>query len=77
MIPLVTADRFIEAGAEIGLILLLFSLGLEYSARELVGSLRSNATVGAVDLVLNFTPGFVAGLAARLGPRPGRCSSAA
>ena len=27
LIPLVTADRFIAAGAEIGLILLLFSLG--------------------------------------------------
>ncbi|MGH2659030.1 MAG: cation:proton antiporter [Actinomycetota bacterium] len=62
LIPLVTADEFIEAGAEIGLILLLFSLGLEYSARELVGSLRSTALVGGLDLVLNFTPGFVAGL---------------
>ena len=62
VIPLVTVDEFIEAGAEIGLILLLFSLGLEYSARELVDSLRSNATVGMWDLVLNFTPGLVAGL---------------
>jgi len=62
VIPLVTADEFIEAGAEIGLILLLFSLGLEYSARELVESLRSTAVVGGLDLLLNFTPGFVAGL---------------
>lgn len=62
VIPLVTADEFIEAGAEIGLILLLFSLGLEYSARELVESLRSTAVVGGLDLVLNLTPGFVAGL---------------
>lgn len=62
VIPLVTADEFIEAGAEIGLILLLFSLGLEYSARELVASLRSTAFVGALDLVLNFTPGLVAGI---------------
>jgi CPA2 family monovalent cation:H+ antiporter-2 len=62
LIPLVTADEFIAAGAEIGLILLLFSLGLEYSARELVDSLRSTTAVGGVDLVLNFTPGFVAGL---------------
>ena len=37
VIPLVTADEFIAAGAEIGLILLLFSLGLEYSASELRG----------------------------------------
>jgi CPA2 family monovalent cation:H+ antiporter-2 len=62
LIPLVTADEFIAAGAEIGLILLLFSLGLEYSARELVDSLRSTMTVGGIDLVLNFTPGLVAGL---------------
>jgi CPA2 family monovalent cation:H+ antiporter-2 len=60
--PLVTANRFIEAGAEIGLILLLFSLGLEYSARELVGALRSTVTVGVLDLGLNFLPGLLAGL---------------
>ena len=62
VVPLVTADEFIAAGAEIGLILLLFTLGLEYSARELVDALRENATVGVVDLVANFLPGFAAGL---------------
>jgi monovalent cation:H+ antiporter-2, CPA2 family len=62
VIPLVTAHEFIEAGAEIGLILLLFSLGLEYSASELVGSLRSTAVIGGLDLLLNFTPGLVGGL---------------
>ncbi|MGH2589705.1 MAG: cation:proton antiporter [Actinomycetota bacterium] len=62
VIPLVTADEFIEAGADIGLILLLFSLGLEYSARELVGSLRSTTGVGVLDLVFNLTPGVAAGL---------------
>lgn len=62
VIPLVTADEFIEAGAEIGLILLLFSLGLEYSASELLESLRSTAVIGGMDLLLNFTPGFLAGL---------------
>lgn len=70
VIPLVTADEFIAAGAEIGLILLLFSLGLEYSARELVASLRSTALVGGLDLVLNFTPGFVAGLLLGWDPVP-------
>jgi CPA2 family monovalent cation:H+ antiporter-2 len=62
VIPLVTADEFIEAGADIGLILLLFSLGLEYSARELVDSLRSTTGVGVLDLVCNLTPGVAAGL---------------
>lgn len=62
VIPLVTAEEFIEAGADIGLILLLFSLGLEYSARELVDSLRSTTGVGVLDLVFNLTPGVAAGL---------------
>ncbi len=62
VVPLVTADEFIAAGAEIGLILLLFTLGLEYSARELVDALRENSAVGVVDLVANFLPGFAAGL---------------
>jgi CPA2 family monovalent cation:H+ antiporter-2 len=57
IVPLVTADRFIAAGAEIGLILLLFSLGLEYSARELVDAVRTSSRVGAMDLLLNSTPG--------------------
>jgi CPA2 family monovalent cation:H+ antiporter-2 len=49
--PLVTAEGFIEAGAEIGLILLLFTLGLEYSTRELVDALRASTTAGALDAV--------------------------
>ncbi|MFL6217888.1 MAG: cation:proton antiporter [Actinomycetes bacterium] len=62
LLPLVTAQEFIEVGAEVGVILLLLLLGLEYSASELVGSLRSAAPAGLVDLVLNFAPGVVAGL---------------
>jgi CPA2 family monovalent cation:H+ antiporter-2 len=68
VIPLVTADEFIEAGADIGLILLLFSLGLEYSARELVDSLRSTTEVGTLDIVFNLTPGIAAGLLLGWGP---------
>jgi CPA2 family monovalent cation:H+ antiporter-2 len=62
LLPLVTTAQFIEIGAEIGLILLLLSLGLEYSARELVSTLRAQAPVGFVDVVLNFSPGLLAGL---------------
>jgi CPA2 family monovalent cation:H+ antiporter-2 len=71
LIRLVTAEDFVAAGAEIGLILLLFSLGLEYSARELIDAVRSNVVVGAVDLVANFTPGLVAGLVLGWGFVPG------
>jgi CPA2 family monovalent cation:H+ antiporter-2 len=62
LLPLVTAQEFIEVGAEVGVILLLLMLGLQYSASELLGSLRAAAPAGVVDLVLNFTPGVAAGL---------------
>ena len=62
LFPLVTTAEFIEIGAEIGLILLLLSLGLEYSARELVSTLKAQAPAGVVDAALNFSPGFLAGL---------------
>ena len=63
ILPLITAKEFIEFGAEIGVILLLFMLGLEYSARQLTLELRRHAPAGLVDLVLNFTPGFIMALA--------------
>lgn len=62
LLPLVTASEFIEVGAEVGVILLLLLLGLEYSASELLGTLRTAAPAGLVDLGLNFTPGLLAGL---------------
>lgn len=62
LLPLVTSEEFIEVGAELGVIFLLLMLGLEYSARELVAGVRAVAPSGLIDLVFNFTPGFVAGL---------------
>ena len=62
LLPLVTAHEFIEIGADVGVILLLLLLGLEYSAAELTASLRAGAPAGLVDLGLNFTPGLAAGL---------------
>lgn len=55
-------EAFIEIGAEIGVILLLFMLGLEYTGDELKENLRTGVPAGGVDLVLNFTPGVIAGL---------------
>ncbi len=60
--PVVTSEEFIEVGAEIGVIFLLLMLGLEYSANELVTGMKSVALSGVVDLMANFTPGFIAGL---------------
>ncbi len=61
-VELITARDFIKSGAEIGVILLLLLLGLEYSGDELVTALRRNSRSGGVDLVLNFTPGLLVGL---------------
>ena len=62
IVPLVTAEEFVQVGAEIGLILLLLMLGLEYTASELTTTLRSQARVGALDFLFNFMPGFAAGM---------------
>ena len=62
VLPLLTAQDFIRVGAELGVILLLFMLGLEYTGRELTSAMRNSAPAGAVDLALNFTPGVVAAL---------------
>ncbi|HEX2298243.1 MAG TPA: cation:proton antiporter [Pseudonocardiaceae bacterium] len=68
LVPLATSEEFISAGAEIGVILLLFTLGLEYTAGELVSTLRRSAPVGVVDMVLNAAPGVIAGLLLGWGP---------
>ena len=65
--PLVTAEEFVGIGAEIGLILLLFMLGLEYTAAELVGTLRTHSSSGAIDLLFNSVPGVCAGFILGLG----------
>ena len=62
VVPLSTAEPFLTASAEIGVVLLLLTLGLEFSASELFGSFRRHAPSGVVDLVLNAPPGFLAGL---------------
>ncbi len=59
--PLELTQNFIHIGAEIGVLLLLFMLGLEYSGEELKANLRDGLPAGVADLVLNFTPGLIAG----------------
>src|SRR5215813_2960461 len=60
--PLNFSEHFIHTGAEIGILLLLFMLGLEYTEQELKENLRTGWPAGFVDLMLNFTPGFLAGI---------------
>jgi monovalent cation:H+ antiporter-2, CPA2 family len=59
--PVTTAGHFITTGAPIGVVLLLLTLGLEFSATEFASSLRHHLPSAAVDFVLNATPGAVAG----------------
>jgi K+:H+ antiporter subunit KhtU len=61
LVPLQFSDDFVQVGAEIGVLLLLFMLGLEYTGDELSANLRSGLPAGAIDFVLNFPPGVVAG----------------
>lgn len=61
-VELLTAREFIENAAQIGVILLLLLLGLEYTGSELTSALRDHAPAGVVDLALNFTPGLVLGI---------------
>jgi CPA2 family monovalent cation:H+ antiporter-2 len=68
VLPLATSEEFISVGAELGVVLLLLTLGLEYNADELVTSLTSNARAGIVDLVLNAAPGAVIALLLGWGP---------
>ena len=49
--------EFAHLSGEIGVILLLLMLGLEYTAAELFTGLRRSWQAGVLDLVLNFLPG--------------------
>lgn len=56
------SEEFISAAGELGVLLLLLLLGLEFSAAEFTASMRRHAPSGLVDLALNAPVGFVAGL---------------
>src|SRR5437868_1569718 len=60
--PLDVSENFIRIGAEIGVLLLLFMLGLEYTGDQLRDNLQKGFPSGVADFVLNFPPGLIAGL---------------
>jgi len=68
LIPFSAGEEFIEIGAEIGVILLLLMLGLEYTAQELVGNLKGSRTAGLIDMALNAAPGVLIALLLGWGP---------
>ncbi|MGB2919818.1 MAG: cation:proton antiporter [Mycobacterium sp.] len=53
--------EFIQTGATVGVVLLLLTLGLEFSVSEFAASLRKHLPSAWVDLAFNATPGAIAG----------------
>ncbi|MFD5572414.1 cation:proton antiporter [Streptomyces cadmiisoli] len=68
LLPLGASEEFIATGAEIGVILLLLMLGLEYTASDLVTNLKSHYPAGLVDFALNALPGAAMALLLGWGP---------
>lgn len=68
LLPLEASEEFFATGAEIGVILLLALLGLEYTAQELVDGLKSSRTAGVLDALLNALPGAAMALLLGWGP---------
>ncbi|MFM7776027.1 MAG: cation:proton antiporter, partial [Actinomycetota bacterium] len=62
IIELNLSDDFLNLGAQIGAILLLLLLGLEYSAGELVETVKERRSLGIVDVLINGIPGALFGL---------------
>ncbi len=68
LLPLSSSEEFVATGAEIGVVLLLLMLGLEYTAADLVTNLKQQYPAGAVDFAFNALPGAAAGLLLGWGP---------
>ena len=67
-IPLDASESFFEIGSQIGVILLLAMLGLEYSPNELMKSLKQSRVAGLLDGALNALPGAAFALVLGWGP---------
>ena len=68
LFPLSASTEFLSTGSELGVVLLLLLLGLEYSPQELMGNLKSSARAGIWDAILNALPGAAFALLMGWGP---------
>jgi len=59
--PAIQETVFIEIAAELGIVFLLFFLGLEFNLDRLLENWSLIGRVGLVDLAINFTAGFALG----------------
>ena len=62
-LTLVERSEFIDLFAELGVVFLLFFIGVEFSVAKLLAEPRRIVAAGGVDLVVNVVLGFVLGLA--------------
>lgn len=67
LVSLSESRDFLSVAAEIGVVLLLVMLGLEYSAEELLSSVRTQAPIGLLDGLANAIPGAAVALLAGWG----------
>ncbi|GEL23506.1 monovalent cation:H+ antiporter-2, CPA2 family protein [Pseudonocardia sulfidoxydans NBRC 16205] len=68
LVPLGDIGDFTALASEVGVVLLLLLLGLEYSASELLTGLRRSWTAGLLDIILNAAPGAAVALILGWGP---------
>lgn len=68
ILPLGDIGEFTALAGEVGVVLLLLLLGLEYSAAELITGLKRSWTSGILDVVLNAAPGAAVALILGWGP---------
>jgi CPA2 family monovalent cation:H+ antiporter-2 len=62
------SEDFLDIGAQIGAILLLLLLGLEYSAPDLAKAFKERKSAGFIDIAANFLPGAALALILGWGP---------
>ena len=62
LLPLDLSSGFLHIGSEIGILLLLFTLGLEYTDKQIRRGFKSALPDGIIDLMLSFPPGYLVGM---------------
>ncbi len=62
LIPMSVSQEFLDTGSQIGAIMLLLLLGLEYSAYDLSKAFKERKSAGLIDFLATSIPGFILGL---------------
>lgn len=65
--PVAAAGEFVHTGAAIGVVLLLLTLGLEFTTTEFAHAVRRHVPSAVLDLALNAAPGAITGWLLGLG----------